>query len=169
MTLDLDALRAQHGPLVTLTDDGRAVAFRGMNAAEALTLSERLRATPDLAFPLAIEACRACLVSDPADFEAQLDATPLAFDLDSGVAGQLLSAAVKAAEEAAKAGIKRWRNADRNLAAAASNLLEFKAYQGGPASAGAMAGAIAVAEGLDTVKGLFKLQMAYMKARARKG
>ncbi len=44
-----------------------------MNAAEALTLSERRRATPDLSFPLAIEACRACLVSEATDFEAQLE------------------------------------------------------------------------------------------------
>lgn len=167
--MDLDALRAKHGPLVVLEDGGRVVAFRAMNAAEALTLSERLRATPDLSYQLAVDACRACLVSDAEDFEAQLEETPLAFDLDDGVCGRLLGAAVKAAEDAAKTGIKRWRNADRNLAAAAQNLLDFKAYQGGPASAGAMAGAIAVAEGLDTLKGLFKLHLAFMKAYSRRG
>jgi hypothetical protein len=167
--LDLDVLRAQHGPLVVLRDGERVVAFRAMNAAEALTLSERLRATPDLSYPLAIEACLACLVSEPADFDALLEETPLALDLDDGVCGHLLSAAVKTAEAAAKDGIRRWKSADRNLAAAAQNLLEFKAYSGGPASPGAMAGAIAVAEGIDTLKGLFKLHLAFMKSYSRRG
>jgi hypothetical protein len=169
MTLELDALRAKHGSLVVLRTGSRVVAFRAMNAAEALTLSERLRATPDLSYPLALDACRACLVGGEADFDALLEETPLAFDLDDGVCGHLLSAAVKAAEAAAKDGIRRWRSADRNLAAAAQNLLEFKAYQGGPASPGAMAGAINVAEGIDTLKGLFKLHLGFMKAYARRG
>lgn len=164
----LDELRALHGPLTVVDHDERpACAFRAMTAAEALTLERRLRATPDLSYALAVEACRACLVSDPAGFEAVLDAAPLAFDFEGGLCGKLSAAAVDAAAAETKAGVASWRGAGSQLGRTAQHLLAFKAYQGGPPSADAVAGALAVAEGIDTLRGLFKLHHAFMKALSR--
>lgn len=165
---DLDALRAQHGKLLTVSIDGQVAAFRPMSVDEARELSARLALVPDLHFELAIQACRACLVSDPADFEALLDAAPLAFDFDDGLCGRMLKLASDEAHATAKAAVRSWRSAERNLSQVATNLLAFKAYQGGAPSANAYAGALSVAEGLDTIKGLFKLHLAFFKAIGKK-
>lgn len=165
---ELDALRAQHGPLTIVADGASEAAFRAMTSAEAQTLEARLRATPELAYAHAIEACRACLVSATADFELLLESSPLAFDLgEDGLCGRLARAAADAASDEVNAAVSRWRAADRQLGRTAQHLLAFKAYAGGPPSADAMAGALAMAEGIDTLKGLFKLHHAFMKAMAR--
>lgn len=164
---ELDELRARHGPLTIVESEGRTVAFRAMTAAEALTLQTRLRATPELALTIAVEACRACLVTLPADFDAMLDATPLVFDLEDGVCGRLAKAASDAAAAEVKAAVSGWRGAERQLGRTAQHLLAFQAYSGGPPTADELAGALAVAEGLDTLRGLFKLHYSFMKALAR--
>lgn len=166
--IDLDALRAQHGKLMTVQVDGLLAAFRPMTVDEARDLSARLALVPDLSFDLAVDACRACLVSDANDFDALLELAPLAFDFDDGLCGRMLKRASEEAHATAKSAVRNWRNAERNLAQVADNLLAFKAYVGGAPSPKALAGALSVAEGLDTMKGLFKLHLAFMKSLGRR-
>ncbi len=164
----LDALRAQHGPLTIVKDDEHAAAFRAMTPAEVQALEARVRSLPDLSYQLAVDACLTCLVSERADFDALLETWPLAFDLDDkGLCGKLAAAATATATGEVNAAVARWRGAERQLGRAAQHLLAFKAYTGGPPSADAMAGALAVAEGLDTLKGLFKLHYSFFKALSR--
>jgi hypothetical protein len=165
---DLDALRAQHGKLLTVAIDGQVAAFRPMTVDEARDLSARLALVPDLSFELAVGACRACLVSEPDAFEALLDLAPLAFDFDDGLCGRMLKLASEEAHATAKSAVKAWRGGERNLAQVATNLLAFKAYAGGAPSAAAFAGALSVAEGLDTMKGLFRLHLAFMKSLGKR-
>jgi hypothetical protein len=165
---ELDELRAKHGTLLTVTIDGRSASFRRMSVDEARDLSARLALAPDLGFELAVQACRTCLVTEPADFVALLDLAPLAFDFDEGLCGRMLKLASEEAHATAKAAIKSWRAGERNLAQTATNLLAFKAYVGGSPSASAYAGALAVAESFDTMKGLFKLHLAFMKSLSKR-
>lgn len=166
--LDLDALRAKHGKLLTVQVDGYIAAFRQMTVDEARDLSARLALVPDLSFDLAVAACRECLVSNAADFEALLELAPLAFDFDDGLCGRMLKRASEEAHGSAKAAIRNWKSAERNLAQVADNLLAFKAYAGGAPSPKALAGALSIAEGLDTMKGLFRLHLAFMKSLGKR-
>ena len=162
MTLNLEALRAKHGTVFSLEAGGLTAVFRPMGIDEARLLGKQLDRIPELAFELGIAACQACLLEG--DFDALLDAAPLAFDLDSGLAGRLMAHASQAAHAGAKEAVRRWRASGRNLAEVAESLLAFKAYTGGEPSPAARAGALHAAEAADNLTGLFKLVLGYMRA-----
>jgi hypothetical protein len=166
--LDLEALRAKHGTVFQLEAGGRVAAFRPMTFDEARTLGRQIERVPGLAFELGVSACAACLIDGAEAFEAICEESPLALDYDDGLAGTLMQHASREAHESVKLAIRKWRGADRNLAEVADSLLAFKAYTGGEPCAAARAGALHAAEGLDNLKGLFKLVLGYMRAISKK-
>jgi hypothetical protein len=164
----VDAARAEHGRLVTAEVRGRAYVFRPMTVAEALDVAQRLERAPAVALPTAIDAARACCLNDPAEFDEAADNFPLAFSAESGVCEQLLKLASEDAAAAVKGALSRWRNAERQLGVVAEDLLAFKAYTGGVAGEKEIAGALHIAEHLDTMKGLYKLHLSFMRALAKR-
>jgi hypothetical protein len=168
--LDLERLRATHGKLVRLQLAGVDYWFRPLSVEAARMLSACIQREPSVALELSIEACRSCYVGDDlTGLEAALDASPLAFDIESGVAAMLMQNASETAHAEAKAGVRAWRAAERNLALVAENLLAFKAYTGGVAGSKELAGALHVAETIEVIKATFKLHCAYAKAMAKRG
>lgn len=166
--MDLDALRAKHGMVFRLEAGGNVAAFRPMTFEEARTLGQQIERVPGLAFELGIAACAACLIDGAEAFSAICEEAPLALDYDDGLAGRLMQHASVEAHEGVRVAIQKWRSADRNLAEVADSLLAFKAYTGGEPSPRARAGALHAAEGLDNLKGLFKLVLGYMRAVSKK-
>lgn len=163
--MDIEALRAEHGLVFSLNAGGLDATFRPMTIDEARRLGKQIDRVPELAFELAVAACRACHIAG--DFEGLLDVAPLALDLDEGLAGRMLAHASTEAHASAKAAVHRWRSSGRNLAEVAESLLAFKAYTGGEPTPAARAGALHAAEGLDHLTGLFKLVLGYMKAMSK--
>lgn len=164
--MDLEALRAKHGTVFSLEAGGTVAAFRPMTIEEARLLGKQIARAPGAAFELGVAACQACLLDG--DFDAMLDAAPLAFDYDDGLTGHLMAHASQTAHDNAKEAVRRWRSSGRNLAEVAESLLAFKAYTGGEPSPAARAGALHAAEGLDNLTGLFKLVLGYMRAMSKK-
>jgi len=162
----LESLRAKYGTVFQVEAAGRVAAFRAMTIDEARTLGQQIARVPEAAFELGIAACETCLLDG--DFSGMLEDAPLAFDLDEGLAGQLMAHASKEAHAGAKAAVARWRASGRNLAEVAESLLAFKAYTGGEPSPAARAGALHFAEGLDHQAGLFKLVLGYMRAISKR-
>jgi len=165
--VDLDELRAQHGQVIRAEVGGRELVFVPMSIAVATEVAARLNRAPEVALATAIDACRACYRGDATAFDETADFYPLAFSAEQGVCEQLLDLASNEIAESVKQGIRAWRGAGRQLGAVAESLLAFKAYSGGPASAKALAGALHVAEHLDTLKGLYRLHVSFMKALGR--
>lgn len=129
-----------------------------------------MTARPDDALDVCLAACRGCCLSPAADFDRLSNLYPLAFSGEDGVIGELLRLAQGAVTLRVKEGVGRWKRADRNPGRMAENLLAFKAYPL-PAtdySADAFAGALTVAEWMQSTKGIFNLFMALMKALARR-
>lgn len=165
--MDLDALRLKHGQLTTLEVGGWRVVFRPMPIEDARELGRLSEAAPHLAFELGLAAVQRCLVAGADDYAQIAEHYPLALDIDGGVLERLLKQSSAQAHATVKLAINKWRAADRNLADVAEQLLAFKAYVGGEPSANARAGALHIAELSDSVKGLFKLHLAFMKSMAK--
>jgi hypothetical protein len=165
---DIDAARVKHGQVLVLETGGRTAVFRRMSIEEARELAATVMQVPELAFELGHSAARACLLSDAADFEVIAAETPLAFDYDGGLLDKLLAIASAESAAAAKDAVRRWKSAERDLGKAAENLLAWKAYAGGTPSPAAFAGALHVAEGIDSVKSLLRLHIGFMKAMSKR-
>lgn len=165
---DYEALRAQHGKLVRVTLGEAELVFRPMSIDEAAACARRIDATPDLALTIAHEACLACLLSDVKAFHKATDEYPLAFSPDTGVCERLLELASAEMAASSKAAIRRWRNAGNQLGSVAESLLAFKAYTGGAPDAKALAGALHIAEHIDTMKGLYKLHLSFMRSLSKR-
>jgi len=175
--IDLDDARAEHGRLIRVDLRGREYVFRPMALDEAQRVAERLDAAPEVALSTAIAAVRECYLatqvddgyrSDTALFEEAAENFPLAFSAERGVCARLLRLASEQLADQVKEAISRWRGSERQLGSIAEDLLAFKEHQGGQASAKALAGALHVAEGLDTLKGLYKLHLSFMRALGKR-
>ena len=161
------AARREHGKLIAVEVGGAQLRFRPLTLAEATRFARDTRLDPEDATELALALCEACCVAG--DFAASSEAFPLAFAGADGVADALLKDAADSCAADIKSGIARWRGADRNLGQVAQSLLALKAYAGGPVDAATFAGALHVAEWLDTTKGLFRLVSSFMKALSKRG
>ena len=75
----IEKLKAQHGQLVQCEIDGRVLAFRAINKAGLQDLRKQLRAKPDLAVELSINACKFCCVFGKEHVDELTDRYPLAF------------------------------------------------------------------------------------------
>lgn len=166
--LDLARARLEHGRLVVVELDGCELVFRPLAPSEAHRVATLVAAAPEDALDACIEACRGACLSPPDVFDRLAGIYPLAFSGDDGVIGELIRLAQGAATLRVKEGVSRWKRADRNPGRMAENLLAFKAYQGGDYSADAFAGALTVAEWMQSTKGIFNMFMALLKALARR-
>jgi hypothetical protein len=165
---DLAALRAKHGRLIEAEVDGVTLRFRPLAGPEASDLARRMQLAPELAFDLALEVCESACLSGASTFHDLADRFPLAFAADDGVCGRLLADADADARAIVKAGIARWRRAERNLGAQADSLLALLSYRGGEVSEKQLAGALHLAQALETLPALFRLHLNFFKALARR-
>lgn len=169
--MDSDAraqARFDHGQLVVVELGGRELVFRPLAPSEAHRVAARVAGDPAEALDVCLAACRAACLSPLEDFDRLADIYPLAFSGDAGVIGELIRLAQGAATLRVKEGAGRWKRADRNPGRMAENLLAFKAYQGGDYDAAAFAGALTVAEWMQSTKGIFNMFMALLKALSRR-
>jgi hypothetical protein len=105
----------------------------------------------------------ACLCSTD-DFDAASEDYPLMWQ---DVLDTLIKRGVEEAQARIDRGVRLWRGGDRNYGRLAPHLLAFSAYDGGDYTESEFAGAMAVAELIGTVKGIYQLMQAYLKAQRR--
>ncbi len=164
----LDEARVAHGRLIQVDLRGRVLFFRPMGLDEAQATATRLDRAPSAALTTALAAVRKCCVSDLQEFDEAAENFPLAFSAESGVCATLLAMASDELSANVKEAIARWRTSERQLGVIAEDLLAFKAYTGGVADAKTLAGALHVADLIDTTKGLYKLHLAFMNAMGKR-
>lgn len=142
--------------------DGAEFVFRPPTLAEA---EEFLAGAEPGAF-----AARLLVEGDPAALARAADARPLA--LGQSVLPRLFALAATAREARGKRAVARWRSSETHLGRMAESLLAFKAYDGSEEpSEATIAGALHVAEWLDSTRGVFRLLHSLIKglSRGRRG
>jgi hypothetical protein len=139
-----------------------------MGIDEAQGVADRLDRAPDAALTTAVSAVRLCCVSPLDEFDEAAVNFPLAFSAEKGVCFSLLELASTDLAASVKAGISRWRHSERQLGIVAEDLLAFKAYTGGNATASQLAGALHWAEHIDTQKALYKMIRSFLEAMGRR-
>jgi hypothetical protein len=166
--VDVAQARLQYGQLVVVELDGEELIFRPLAPSEAHRVVALSTAQPEDALDVCLATCRGACLSDPEVFERLANIYPLAFSGDDGVIGELVKLAQGAAVLRVKDGVGKWKRADRNPGRMAENLLAFKAYTGGDYSAEAFAGALTVAEWMQSTKGIFNMFAALLKALSKR-
>lgn len=144
--------------------DGAALRFRLPTRAEVEDYLEAARKRPGEQLELGSALCAACCIDGP--IAEVTESRPLA--LVESVLPLLFSTASSRATAARRAGIARWKRAETDLGRMADSLLAFKSYIGGEPSEAAFAGALHVAEWLDSTRGTFRLFSAFLKALSRR-
>lgn len=168
MPIDFEDARAEHGQLIRVDLRGREFVFRPMGLDEAQAVAIKLDRSPQAALDTAINAVRACVLSDLEEFDEASENFPLAFSAERGVCAQLLKVASDELALQVKQAISRWRHSERQLGVMAEDLLAFQAYKGGIAGEKELAGALHWAELIDTTKGLYKLHLSFMRSLAKR-
>ena len=168
MAFDVAQARLQFGQLVVVDLDGAELVFRPLKPSEAHRVAALATSDPENALDVCLATCRGACVSDQAEFDRLANIYPLAFSGDDGVIGELIRLAQGDATIRVKEGVGKWKRADRNPGRMAENLLAFKAYQGGDYSAEEFAGALTVAEWMQSTKGIFNMFAALLKALSKR-
>jgi hypothetical protein len=166
--IDLGKARREFGQLIHVELAGCELVFRPLTPSEAHRTVAQVSAHSADALDLCLETCRAACLSPPEDFERLSNLYPLAFSHDDGVIGELIRLASGAALLRVKEGSSRWKKAERNPGRMAEHLLAFKAYQGGEYDAATFAGALTIADWMQSTKGIFNMFSALLKALARR-
>lgn len=160
-----EELRARYPRLLEVELDGRCLAFRPLTPFEAdglLTALSKLEGGMELR----LAAARSCCVHGAEHFDALVEDYPLTFGED--VVRELLDMARGDARMTIQGAKTLWQQGSKNLGHVAEALLAFKSYTGGDWTKEQFAGALHIAELLDTQKGTFKLVLGYMKALSRR-
>jgi hypothetical protein len=168
VSVDWEALKLEHDTVIRVTLGDRELGFRPLRPDEAERLVARFERCPARAIDIAFEACRDCCVAGAESLDELADQYPLAFSAETGICERLLQLASDHVASEIKQAIRSWRGAERQLGKMAQSLLAFKAYQGGPPSAEVLAGALHLAELIDTVKGTYKLHVSFMRALGKR-
>lgn len=144
--------------------DGAALRFRLPSREEIEEYLAASRSNPDVQIGLGISLARTCCLDGPVDEVAE--ERPLL--LVETVLPALFSAQTDREVKHRRAGIARWKRAETDLGRMADSLLAFKAYVGGEPSEAALAGALHIAEWLDSTRGTFRLFAGFLKALSRR-
>jgi len=123
-----------------------------------------VRARPEAQLELGTDLVARCALGTAID--ALIEDRPLA--LVECVLPALFTARSKRSLKVRRGGISRWKRGETDLGKMADSLLAFRAFSGGEPSEAAFAGALHIAEWLDSTRGLFRLFSAFMKALARR-
>jgi hypothetical protein len=164
----INLARSEHGKLIRVDVYGREYIFRPMGLDEAQAVATKLDRAPEVALSTALDAVRACCVTDIAEFDEAADNFPLAFSAERGVCSRLLALASSELADQVKEAIGRWRHSGRQLGSVAEDLLAFQAYKGGIAEPKALAGALHWAEHFDTSKAQYQLHLSFMRAMGKR-
>ena len=168
MAFDVAQARLQFGQLVVVELDGEELTFRPLAPSEAHRVAALATADPENALDVCLATCRGACLSSLEDFDRLANIYPLAFSGDEGVIGELVRLAQGTATLRIKDGVGKWKRADRNPGRMAENLLAFKAYTGGDYTAEQFAGALTVAEWMQSTKGIFNMFAALLKALSKR-
>ncbi len=159
-----EELRALHPRLLEVELDDLVLAFRPLTPLEADALLGALRNGAGLA--LRISTARDCCVHGAEHFDTLCEDYPLTFGED--VISKILEMARADAKMTMQSAKQKWQQGSKNIGHTAEALLAFKSYTGGQWTPDQFAGALHIAELLDTQKGLFKLVLGFMKSMARR-
>ena len=143
--------------------EGFDLEFRPFLATEIDAVGAQLEQEPENAARIAEDACRAACTGG--DFDEAVSQYPLMCSED--ILPELVRLGHEETQARVDKGARLWRTGDRNYGRLAPHLLAFQAYDGGDYTESEFAGALAQAELIGTVKGIYQLMQAYLKAQRR--
>lgn len=153
------------GTRVGVQIEGFDLEFRALRLSEVEEVGQDLDQNPGDATAIAEAVCRKACLSDLATFDACAEEFPLVWS--ESVLQALVDRGIEDGQARIDRGVRLWRGGDRNYGRLAPHLLAFSAYDGGDYTESEFAGALAVAELIGTVKGIYQLMHAYLKAQRR--
>lgn len=145
---------------------GHSLVFRPFSVAESEALVDDVEACKGPTLLIELAACRLACESGAIKFDAMVDEFPLA--CSGTILPKLLKTTAEEANARIKTGVRRYKAADRSPGRMAEHLLAFKAYQGGDIGAKEFAGALAVAELINTAGGILITMQNYLKAMSKR-
>ncbi len=159
-----EELRARYPRLLAVELDGVLLAFRPLTFVEADQLIEAQRRGTSM--QVMLDAVLPCCVYGMEHLPQLVESYPLTFGDDT--AKELLDMARADARMTIQGAKTAWQNGQKNLGFTAESLLAFKSYTGGAWTKEQFAGALHIADLIDTHKGLFRLVLAFLKSMGRR-
>jgi hypothetical protein len=163
-----EGIRLEYPRVLEVEIDGVILAFRPLRPSEADALVAQLERIRGSGGPMELNlgTVRRVCVHGQEHFDALVEQYPLTFSED--ILEELLKMARAHARMTIQGARAKWMQGSRNLGHTAEALLAFKAYEGGDFSDEQFAGALHLAELIDTQKATFKLLMAFFKSLSKR-